>query len=87
MGNLPPWLNERPGYIPAGDQIRAYWIQPIQTKSTPISSSIPVIEICKPNFCNGWICVGPLSDGEDKNRTFLSWLVRATWMSGADGTP
>jgi hypothetical protein len=35
----------------------------------------------------GWICVGPLSDGEDKNRTFLSWLVRATWMSGADGTP
>jgi hypothetical protein len=24
-----------------------------------------------------WIRVGPLSDGEDKNRTFVSWLDRA----------
>src|SRR5208337_2580687 len=27
MGNLPLWCNERPGCVPAGHQICAYWIQ------------------------------------------------------------
>jgi hypothetical protein len=35
---------------------------------------------------DGWICVGPLSDGEAKNRTFVAWLDRAEaeWQFSGD---
>jgi len=38
---------------------------------------LPARAIPRSGFVLGWFSAGPLSDGEDKNQTFVSWLDRA----------